>query len=159
MGSVITPARPVSSPRCRPPAGAHLDPDQSWWNNTPPALVATPAGGITELLWWALTRLSHERRWLAWIAPPGRPSAAALAAHGLDISHVLVVQVRPGSDPLPVAERALITGHCSAVLVWSAGSDEARLARFRRMATAGRTLGVWFPVGPCETLQATTHHG
>jgi len=115
-----------------------------------------PLGAITELLddgvesgslrllMPALVQLSHDRRWLAWIAPPQIPYAPGLAGMGLDLSRVLLVHPRPGRDLLWALEQGLRAGTCSAVLAWLAGTDGATLRRLQLAAEAGHCLGILF---------------
>lgn len=89
-----------------------------------------PTGALTELLpehegigevralGPALARISHEGRWLAWIAPPHLPYAPALQAAGIDLARVMIVRTRSPQDTLWALEQALQSGACGAVLGW-----------------------------------------
>jgi len=115
-----------------------------------------PMGALTEILCDrqgvgelslvlpALARLSHEGRWLAWIAPPHIPYAPALAAHGVDVSKVLVVHPRAEADMLWTVEQALRAGTCGAVLVWPRLISEHNLRRLQLAAEAGQSWGILF---------------
>lgn len=92
----------------------------------------------------ALARLSHERRWLAWIAPPHIPAGPMLAAAGVDLSRVLVVHPKATADGLRAVERALCAGTCGAVLAWLSGPDQRILQRLQHAAERGRSWGVVF---------------
>lgn len=107
-------------------------------------IVAGDSGG-TALLWRALEAMSWERRWLVWVAPPRRPSARELRGHGLDLRHVLCITLRPEVDPLSVVERALASGHCSAVLAWPAAITETQLASLQAAAYQGQSLALLYP--------------
>lgn len=124
-----------------------LLPDGGW----PPAdlveLLCNVRGiGELRLLMPALAQLSREQpRWIAWIAPPHIPYAPALAAHGVDISRVLLIHPRTARDNLWALEQAMKTGTCSAVLGWPA--DDLRHQDIRRLQVAaqqGGTLGLLF---------------
>ncbi len=92
----------------------------------------------------ALARLSQERRWLAWIAPPHIPPGPVLAAAGVDLSRVLVVYPRACADGLRAVEQALRAGTCGAVLAWLSGADNDDLYRLRSAAEDGHSWGVMF---------------
>ncbi len=92
----------------------------------------------------ALARLSQERRWLAWIAPPDIPAGPLLAAAGVDLSRVLVVHPRACTDGLRAVEQALRAGTCGAVLAWLTRADDETLHRLRSAAEDGHSWGVMF---------------
>lgn len=108
-------------------------------------LIVAGDSSETALLWRALEALSWERRWLVWVAPPQRPSVRELQRQGLDLRHVLWIPLRPGADPLPVVERALACGHCSAVLAWPAAVSETQWASLQAAARQGQSLGLLSP--------------
>jgi cell division inhibitor SulA len=123
-------------------------------------IVAGDPGGTT-LLWRALEALSWERRWLVWVAPPQRLSARELQCHGLDLRHVLCIPLSSGVDPLPVVERALASGHCSAVLAWPAAITETQLASLQAAARRGQSLALLYPsfesgtsIGPPASMRS-----
>ncbi|MEZ5584574.1 MAG: SulA-like leucine-rich domain-containing protein [Candidatus Competibacteraceae bacterium] len=82
------------------------------------ALIATPGeeAGVSDWLWPLLAERSQERRWIFWIAPAERPTLGLLCARGVDPNRVRLVHLAADSDPLPLVERALRAGTCSAVL-------------------------------------------
>ncbi|NJN53247.1 MAG: translesion DNA synthesis-associated protein ImuA [Gammaproteobacteria bacterium] len=102
--------------------------------------------GELRLLTPALTALSEEARWLAWINPPHIPYAPALSALGIDVGKVLLVHPQQHQDALWSVERTLRSGTCSAVMAWL---DESRLRapeirRLKLAAREGNTLAVLF---------------
>jgi cell division inhibitor SulA/protein ImuA len=116
-----------------------------------------PTGALTEilpahegigelrLLGPALAQLTHERRLVAWIAPPHLPYAPALAASGIDLDHVLVVKTRTPQETLWAVEQALRANACGAVLAWpSARAKYAELRRLQIAAEGGRSAAVLF---------------
>ncbi len=115
-----------------------------------------PIGGITEifcpedshfalpLLWPALARLSHAKRWLAMIAPPNAPSSAQLASVGIDLSHVLMIHPHATSNGLWAVEHALRSSTCAAVLSWVNHADHHAMQGLRGAALAGNSCGLIF---------------
>jgi hypothetical protein len=115
-----------------------------------------PAGTITEILSGqegigalslmlpALARLSRSDRWLAWVAPPYIPYAPALAAGGIDLSHMLFIRPRANTDKLWAVEQALRSGTCGAVLTWLGDADTTTLRRLQLAAEAGGSCGLLF---------------
>ena len=108
--------------------------------------ILLPQEGIGELrlVMPALAQLSHEKRWVAWIAPPHIPYAPALAAYGIDLSRTLIVRPRATTDGFWAVEQALRSGTCAAVLAWPAGGDWQTLRRLQLAAEAGQSWGVLF---------------
>lgn len=107
-------------------------------------LFPAPGSGELRLLMPALAQLSREQNWLAWIAPPYIPYAPALAAHGIDLARVMVVQPRDDAQALWAVEQALRSGTCAAVLAWVKRSDDRSLRRLQLAAEAGNSWGIVF---------------
>lgn len=105
-----------------------------------------PAEGIGELrlLIPALARVAREGRWLAWISPPHAPYAWALRALGVDLSKLLLVEVKEPKETLWAVEQALGSGACGAVLAWPEPGVERSLRRLQLAAERGRSLGFLF---------------
>lgn len=116
-----------------------------------------PGGGITEilsecagigelsLLLPALAGLSAEGRGLVWVAPPFVPYAPALAGAGVAPEHCLVVSPESDQDGLWVAEQALRSGACGAVLAWPERNVDYRsLRRLQLAAEEGGASGFLF---------------
>ncbi|MFZ0107855.1 MAG: SOS cell division inhibitor SulA, partial [Thiobacillus sp.] len=59
-------------------------------------LLARQGIGELRLLTPALAQLPEADGWLAWVAPPYVPYAAALAAAGIDLKRLLVA--KPGNE-------------------------------------------------------------
>lgn len=110
-------------------------------------LVPNEGIGALQLLLPALARLSEQRRWIAWVAPPYIPYAPALASAGVDPSRVMLVHPRPGEDGLATVERCLRSGTCGAVLAWPMAGDGAAVRRLQAAAAEGRTWGILFRPG------------
>lgn len=108
-----------------------------------------PAGALCEILHGhdgcgelavllpALARLASPTRPLVWVAPPYRPNAPALRAHGLDLAALHLVEAAP-QQALWAAEQCLRAGCCGAVLLWSASADGTALRRLQLAAETGR---------------------
>jgi len=86
-----------------------------------------------------LTRAGHE---VAWIAPPYRPYAPALAAAGVDLSRLALVRCRDLREALWAFEQALRAPECGAAFAWLTEHDERVLRRLALAAREGRTWGV-----------------
>ena len=115
-----------------------------------------PAGALTELLpehagigevralGPALAQLSHQGRWLAWIAPPYLPYAPAMEAAGIDLARVMIVRTRSPQDTLWAIEQALQSGACGAVLGWPEKATFAQLRRLKIAAEGSPALAFLF---------------
>lgn len=107
-------------------------------------LIRRQGIGELRLLTPALARLSQEDGWLAWVAPPYVPYAAALAAAGIDLARLLVAKPATPDDAWWTAEQALRSGACGALLAWLRAADERRMRRLQLAAETGRAWGVLF---------------
>jgi len=93
-------------------------------------LLPHPGIGELRLLAPALAAVQQGGRSLMWFDPPAVPCGWTLAALGLDLRQLVIVQARDGLQPrargrLPAAadvlwalEQALKSGHVGAVLAW-----------------------------------------
>lgn len=108
--------------------------------------ILIPDEGIGELrlVMPALAWLSRSKRWLAWVAPPHIPYAPALASAGLDLSRVMIVRPRSGTDGLWAVEQTLRAGTCGAVLAWLTDADTTVMRRLQLAAEAGNSWGILF---------------
>jgi cell division inhibitor SulA/protein ImuA len=97
-----------------------------------------------SLLMPALAALSREARWLAWVAPPFIPYAPALSNRGVELSRILLVRPRRGTDIPWAIEQALRSGTCGAVLAWPDRLDHRGLRRLQLAAESGKSWGVLF---------------
>ena len=108
-----------------------------------------PAGAITEiyaertgvgevqLIMPAAARLTQAGRWLTLIAPLHVPYAPALAAHGVRLERLLLVETRTAEDNLWACEQALRASCCGAVLLWQDHVHERSLRRLQLAAESG----------------------
>lgn len=132
-------------------------------------LISRLGVGELYLLLPALASITQrpQARWCAWIAPaepfvargaapadggghgsaterrpcPLDPFAPALAAHGLNLSRVLVVRAEA---PLWACEQALRSGACDAVVAWMERVPARALRRLQLAAEQGRSLAFLF---------------
>jgi hypothetical protein len=107
-------------------------------------LLSRQGIGELRLLTPTLARLSEEEGWLAWVAPPYVPYAAALAAAGIDLKRLVVAKPPSEADAWWTAEQALRSGACGALLAWLRAADERRMRRLQLAAETGHTWGVLF---------------
>jgi hypothetical protein len=96
--------------------------------------------GELQLVLPALAALSWVGKRVVWLAPPHLPYAPALAAAGVDLAQLAVVQAPGRRDSLWAAEQVLRSGSCHALLAWfrRAGYDE-----LRRLAVAAEGGPAW----------------
>ncbi|WP_295393474.1 translesion DNA synthesis-associated protein ImuA [uncultured Thiodictyon sp.] len=110
-----------------------------------------PPGSLTELLGdWpgdgfglvlpALARL--QSRWLVLVDPPLTPFAPALAARGVALERLVVVNA--GARGAWAAEQGLRSRACAAVLVWGGRWDGTQLRRLQLAAATGDALAFLF---------------
>jgi hypothetical protein len=107
-------------------------------------LLSRQGIGELRLLTPTLARLSEADGWLAWVAPPYVPYAAALAAVGIRLERLVVAKPQSEADAWWTAEQALRSGACGALLAWLRAADERRMRRLQLAAETGHTWGVLF---------------
>lgn len=107
-------------------------------------LLARQGIGELRLLTPALARLSEAEGWLAWVAPPYVPYAAALAAAGVKLERLLVAKPPNAVDAWWAAEQVLRSGACGALLAWLRAAGERRMRRLQLAAESGHAWGVLF---------------
>lgn len=91
-----------------------------------------------SLLLPLLAGLSRESRWLTWVAPPYVPYAPALAARGIRVEQLLLVQQVSPEQALWATEQVLKSGACSLLLAWpeQVAGKLLQLAQLRRLQLA-----------------------
>ena len=107
-------------------------------------LLPHPGIGELSLLMPALARLSSQRRWITWVAPPHTPYAPALQANGVDLSRIMLIHPPAIKDALWTIEQALRSGSCGAVLAWVQKADFHSLRRLQLAAAEGNSLCLLF---------------
>lgn len=116
--------------------------------------------GELTLLLPTLAAVTHrpEARWCVWVAPPLQPFAPALAALGISLERLLVVQLprcgeqqSPGSShpkgktaSLWAFEEVLRSGASDIALAWARRALPRQIRRLHLAAERGSTLGVLF---------------
>ena len=87
----------------------------------------------------------HDRGsggWIAWVSPPYRPYAPSLAAWGIDVGRMLIVNGAGATEW--AMDQALRSESCSAVLGWANPRDPHALRRLQLAAEASRSLAVLY---------------
>jgi hypothetical protein len=107
-------------------------------------LVERPGIGELRFLLPALSLLSSEDRWLAFIAPPYQLYVPSLAGSGIDPGRLVCVRTSSPREQLWAAEQAMRSNACAAVLMWPAQLDEKAARRFQLAAEEGRCFGVLY---------------
>jgi hypothetical protein len=100
--------------------------------------------GALRLLMPTLAQLSHDDRWICWVAPPHIPYAPALVAAGVDLSRVLLIHSKARQDGLWAVEQSLRSGNCGAVLAWPTLDESSVMRRLQLAAETGDALGFLF---------------
>ena len=123
--------------RCLPGAG---------WPRQGLIEILSDQRGIGELrlLLPALAVLCRDESggWIAWVSPPYRPYAPSLAAWGIDVGRMLVVNGAGATEW--AMDQALRSESCSAVLGWANPRDPHALRRLQLAAEASRSLAVLY---------------
>ena len=97
-------------------------------------ILADEAGiGELGLVLPALAALTGAGKRAVWVAPPNLPYAPALAAAGVDLTALVVVDPPSRRDALWAAEQALRSGSCHALIAWL---PKPRYAELQRLAVA-----------------------
>lgn len=104
-------------------------------------MLPQPGIGELRLILPALRELSHDKKWIALIAPPYLPYAPAWQAMGLDLSRLLWIHPRDNLDQLWATEQALQSGTCGAVLSWQ--HETPGFERLRRLQLAAESSACW----------------
>ncbi len=145
LGRVTTPSVPSGY--------AELDaelPGGGWPTAALTEILAQYEGiGELRILGHALASLAAQGRWLAWIAPPYLPYAPALAAAGIDLSHLLMIRTRSPRETLWAFEQALRSQSCGAVLAWPERIAYTELRRLQLAAEGSSTIAVLFRPPRC----------
>lgn len=120
-------------------------PGQGWPAAALTEIYAGRAGcGEMQLVMPAVARLTRAGRWVALIAPPHVPYAPALAAHGVELSRLILVRAADAGERFWACEQALRHPGCGAVLAWADRAPERALKRLQLAAEAGSAITFLF---------------
>ena len=123
--------------RCLPGGG--------WPQGALTEIISRTAGiGELSLLMPACARLTQTERSLIFVAAPHIPYAPALAAAGLDLTRLLLVQTRSRKDGLWALEQALNATSCGAALAWMENIDDRSLRRLQLACERSGACGFLF---------------
>ena len=98
-----------------------------------------PGVGEVQITMPAAARLTQAGRWLTLVAPLHVPYAPALAAHGVRLERLLLVETRTAEDNLWACEQALAAPSSGAVLLWQDHVHERALRRLQLAAENAST--------------------
>jgi hypothetical protein len=97
-----------------------------------------------QLIMPAAARLSCSGGWIVMIAPPHIPYAPALAAHGIRLSHLMLVRPETDGEKFWACEQALRSTCSGAVLTWVEHVPERSIRRLQLAAERGSALVMLF---------------
>lgn len=100
-------------------------------------IAREPGIGELRLVVPVLRRLTRERKVAILLGPPHVPYAPALAAFGIDLDHLIVVQAVQAADRLWAVEQALRSASFGALLAWLP-HERTRPEHLRRMQLAAQ---------------------
>lgn len=110
--------------------------------------------GEMQLTVPAAARLTGAGRWITLIAPPYIPYPPALAAHGIRLSRLILVNAAGPGERLWACEQALRSPECGAVLAWLDRAPERALKRLQLAAEDGSAAAFLFR--PPGTIPASS---
>jgi hypothetical protein len=109
-------------------------PGHGWPRGELTELLGDATGiGELQLVLPALSRLTASGKRIAFLAPPHLPYPPSLAAAGLDLPQLLVIEPRARAEALWAAEQILRSGASQALLAWM---PRLRYAELQRLALA-----------------------
>ena len=86
-----------------------------------------------------LAQLSHDQRWLAWVAPPKLLPKAQLRAAGFDLDKIILLKPDAQHDTMSLAQQALKSGTCHAVISWFGALADDQLNDLAQAAELGNS--------------------
>lgn len=106
--------------------------------------VERPGIGELQLLMPAAAQLTGRGRWLAMIAPPYLPYAPAMAASGVHLKHMLLLNPQSRDEQAWAGEQLLASGNCGAMLLWNDHLQDRTIRRLQHAAEHSGALAVLF---------------
>jgi cell division inhibitor SulA/protein ImuA len=103
-----------------------------------------PGIGEMQLTMPAAARLTCAGRWVTLIAPPYIPYPPALAAHGIRLARLMLVDATDPAECFWACEQALRAPGCGAVLAWIERGPERALKRLQLAAEGGGGAALLF---------------
>lgn len=135
----------------------HYLPNHGWSAGHLVELLCDQKGiGELNLLMPSLGALS-QTQWLVFINPPYIPYAPALAAAGINLDNLLIVNAPDIKDQLWVMEQVLSSESCAAVLSWASYIHEKQLRRLQAASTQHQSLGFLFRSLDCLQNSSPAH--
>lgn len=130
-------------------------PGQGWPRGELTELLGDTTGiGELQLLLPVLSRFTASGKRVLWLAPPHVPYPPALAAAGLDLAQLVLVQPRRRVEALWAAEQVLRAGASEALLAWM---PRLRYAELRRLSVAAEgRAGLAFLFRPAATAHESS---
>ena len=126
-----------------PTGFASLDkalPARGWCIGGVTELLASQQGiGEVSLLLPALSKLTADGQWTAFINPPHIPYAPALSNAGIRLDRLLIIDSRDDDNTLWAAEQVLRAGLFAAVVAWVNRSSAQKQRRLQLAAETGKT--------------------
>lgn len=106
--------------------------------------IVTQSGDLADMpmLMPLLAQLSHEDRWFAWIAPPINLPKSLLQDAGIDLKKVILLYPDENHSVQQLAEKALSTGTCHAVISWAGDISDDAFQRLEKSARQGASNGI-----------------
>jgi len=101
-------------------------------------------GELRLLLPCLRDRHQQQQRLLVYIAPPMMINSEMLAAYGMDLSRILIIEPKNEQEALWAAEQCLKSGCCHSVLLWHAELQVHQVKRFQLASQQGAALQVMF---------------
>ena len=102
-------------------------------------LCAQQGIGEVSLLLPALSRVTRENQWAAFINPPHIPYAPALSNAGICLDRLLIIDTKSDDNTLWAAEQVLRAGLFASVIAWVERSSAQKQRRLQLAAETGKT--------------------
>lgn len=101
-------------------------------------------GELRLLLPYLRDRHQQQQRLLVYIAPPIVINSEMLAAYGVELSRLLIIEPKNEQEALWAAEQCLKSGCCHSVLLWQAQLQVHQVKRLQLASQQGAALQVMF---------------